>query len=152
MGFKIKQQKWDINTFHQVKMQCLPDDCINRVSFSLLPKGGGGQMRLWIIGRASMYPCAKQTRGSGGMLSREILILNLLLDAIWRNLGLFSHKHNLSFIVSLKPLYYWFTCKIEFSAYPRGSAPPPLPKKNPWLICHPWKWKCSPNRYIMHTG
>ena len=53
-----------------------------------------------------MYPCAKQTRGSGGMLSWEILILNLLLDAIWRNLGLFSHKHNLSFIVSLKPLYY----------------------------------------------
>ena len=30
----------------------------------------------------------RQTRGSGGMLSREILILDLLLDTIWWNLGL----------------------------------------------------------------
>ena len=36
----------------------------------------------------------------GGLgVCSEILILNLLLDAIWRNLGLFSHKHNLPFIV-----------------------------------------------------
>ena len=42
--------------------------------------------------------------GSGDMLPWEILILNLLLDAIWWNLGLFSHKHNLPFIVLLKLL------------------------------------------------
>ena len=45
-----------------------------------------------------------QTRGVGGMLPWEILILDFLLDAIWWNLGLFSHKHNLPFIVSLKLL------------------------------------------------
>ena len=33
-------------------------------------------------------------------------ILDLLLDAIWWNLGLFSHKHDLPLIiVLLKPLY-----------------------------------------------
>ena len=32
--------------------------------------------------------------GSRGMLPCEILILDRLLDAIWLNLGLFSHKHN----------------------------------------------------------
>ena len=55
---------------------------------------------------ASMYPCAAcgKLEGSGGMLPWEILIFDLLLDAIWWNLGLFSHKHNLSFIVSLKLL------------------------------------------------
>ena len=35
----------------------------------------------------------------GGMLPWEILTLDLLLDAIWWNLGLFLHKHNLPFIV-----------------------------------------------------
>ena len=35
------------------------------------------------------------------MVPREILILDLLLDTIWWNLGLFSDKHNLRFIVSL---------------------------------------------------
>ena len=39
--------------------------------------------------------------GSKGMLPQEILVL---LDALWWNLGLFSHKHNLPFIVSLKLL------------------------------------------------
>ena len=38
---------------------------------------------------------------SGGMLPREILILDLLLDAICWSLGLFSHNHNVPFIVSL---------------------------------------------------
>ena len=37
--------------------------------------------------------------GSGGMIPQEILILDLLLDAIWWNLGLFLHKHNLPFII-----------------------------------------------------
>ena len=50
------------------------------------------------IGVQSMW----QTRGSGGMLPGEILILDLLLGTILWNLGLFSHKHNLSFIMSLK--------------------------------------------------
>ena len=42
--------------------------------------------------------------GSGGMLPREILFFDLLSDAIWWNLGLFLHKHNSTFIVSLKLL------------------------------------------------
>ena len=57
-------------------------------------------MRLYgLLGGATMYPCAKhdcgKLGGSGGMLPREILILDLLLDAIWWNLGLLSHKRNL---------------------------------------------------------
>ena len=60
--------------------------------------GGGGQVSICV---QSMW----QTRGVRGMLSREILVLDLLLDAIWWNLGLFfSHKHNSPFIVSLKLL------------------------------------------------
>ena len=42
-----------------------------------------------------------QTRGIQGHAPQEILVL---LDALWWNLGLFSHKHNLPFIVSLKLL------------------------------------------------
>ena len=38
--------------------------------------------------------------GSWGMLPREILILDLLLEVIWWNWGLFLHQHNLPFIVS----------------------------------------------------
>ena len=56
-----------------------------------------------------------QTRGSGDMLSWEILILDLLLGTIWWNLGRFSHKHNLPFIVSLK----------------LSRAPPTRPERNP---------------------
>ena len=48
----------------------------------------------------SMCKACGKLGGSGGMLPWEILILDLLLDAIWWNLGLFSHKHNLPFIVS----------------------------------------------------
>ena len=59
--------------------------------------GGGGQVCIYV---QSMW----QTRGSGGMLPREILILDLLLDTIWWNLGLFLHKHNSPFIVPLKLL------------------------------------------------
>ena len=36
----------------------------------------------------------RQTRASGGMFPWEILILDLLLDTISWNLGLFSHTHN----------------------------------------------------------
>ena len=52
----------------------------------------------------SVYKASSKLGGSGGMLPRGILILDLLLDTIWWNLGLFSHKHNLPFIVSLKLL------------------------------------------------
>ena len=63
------------------------------------------------------------------MLPQEIFILDLLLDTIWWNLGLFSHNDNLPFIVSLiggggggkpKPR--------------RGQMPPPAPpphQRNP---------------------
>ena len=39
--------------------------------------------------------------GPGACSPGKILILDFLLDTIWWNLGLFSHKHNLPFIVSL---------------------------------------------------
>ena len=64
-------------------------------------------MRLYGLLGESAYLCAKYVAkkgGQGGMLPREILVLDLSLDAIWWNLGLFLHKHNLSFIVSLKLL------------------------------------------------
>ena len=65
--------------------------------YGLLGGGGGGKY-------VSVCKACGKLRGSGGMLPWEILILDLLLDVIWWNLGLFSHKHNLPFIVSLKPL------------------------------------------------
>ena len=54
-----------------------------------------------LLGGASTYLCAMHVAklgGSGGMLPQEILILDLLLDAIWWA-GVWdcfnSHKHNL---------------------------------------------------------
>ena len=61
------------------------------VSFSFLHKVWG-KMRLGAQVRIRVQSMW-QSRGSGGMLPREILILDLSLDAIWWNLGLFSHKH-----------------------------------------------------------
>ena len=57
----------------------------------------GGKLRLYgILGGGgkyvSMCKASGKLGGSGGMLPREVLILDLLLDAIWWNLGLFSHK------------------------------------------------------------
>ena len=78
-----------------------------RVSFNFLPKGGGAKL-LRIIGGGGQYvyvckACGK-VGGSEGMFPWEILILDLLLDIIWWNLGLLLHKHNSPFIVSLKLL------------------------------------------------
>ena len=53
------------------------------------------------------------------MLPKEILILDLLLDAIWWSLGLFSRKHNLPFIASLN----WFTCKMGGGKNSKGRWP-----------------------------
>ena len=44
----------------------------------------------------SMCKACGELRGSWGVLRWEILSLDLLLDAIWWNFELFSHKHNLS--------------------------------------------------------
>ena len=72
--------------------------------FQLFAQGGvyagfrGQTETVWIIegGKyVSMCKACGKLGGSGGMLSWEILILDLLIDAIWWNLGLFSHKHNL---------------------------------------------------------
>ena len=101
---------------------------------------GGQNEIVWIIGGEYVFMCKAcgQLGESGDMLPWEILILDLLLDAIWWNLALFSHKHNLPLIVSLNPLYYWYTCKIEFSAHPREASqsqggkcplPPPILKE-----------------------
>ena len=83
-----------------------------RVSFSFLSKGV--EMRLYellagkyelLAGKyVSVCKACGNLGGSGGMFPREILILDLLLDVIWWNLGLFLHKHKLPFNVSLKLL------------------------------------------------
>ena len=60
-------------------------------------EGGGEQNEMvWINGGASTYRMG-QTRGCGDMLPREISILDLLLVAIWWNLGMFLAQ---PFIVS----------------------------------------------------
>ena len=53
----------------------------------------GGQICIHV---QSMCKACSKLGESGGMLPWEMLILDLLLGAIWWNLGLFSHKHNLS--------------------------------------------------------
>ena len=50
-------------------------------------EGGGGKY----VSVCKLPTCGK-LEGSGGMLPWEILILGLLLDAVWWNLGLFSHN------------------------------------------------------------
>ena len=55
---------------------------------------GGGQVCIHV---QSMW----LTRGVRGHALLGNFDLDLLLDAIWWNLGLFSYKHNLPFIVSL---------------------------------------------------
>ena len=74
-----------------------------RVSFSFFPKGGAKWccMDYWGDKYRSVCKTCGKLGGSGGMVPREILILDLLLDTIWWNLGLFLDKHNLRFIVSL---------------------------------------------------
>ena len=64
-------------------------------------RGGGGVQNeiVWIIGGGGGQVHIHV--GSGGMLPREILILDLSLDAIWWNLGLFSHKHLKLYIIDL---------------------------------------------------
>ena len=71
------------------------------------PRGGKMGLNGFFGGQAHtrVQACGKLGVGPGACSPWEILILELLLDAIWWNLGLFSHKQNLSFIVSLKPLY-----------------------------------------------
>ena len=47
----------------------------------------------------SVSVCKMCGKLGGACSPGEVLILELLLDAIWWNLGLFSGKHNLQFIV-----------------------------------------------------
>ena len=49
--------------------------------------GGGGGKYVFVC------KACGELGGSGGMLPWEFLMLDLLLDTIWWNLGLFSHKH-----------------------------------------------------------
>ena len=54
--------------------------------FQLFAQGEGQNEIVWIIGGGkyiSMCNACGKLRGSGGMLSSEMLILVLLLDAIW---------------------------------------------------------------------
>ena len=59
-------------------------------------------MRLYGLLEGQAHICVQsiwQTRGIlGHAPPGKFLILDLLLDAIWWNLGLFSHKHNLPFM------------------------------------------------------
>ena len=82
----------------------------SRVSFQLLLDGGQNEFVRIIGGRKYVFVCKAcgKLGGSGG-------ILDLSLDAIWWNLGLFLHKY----LLCHYKLYDWFTCKI---AYPRGTS------------------------------
>ena len=61
----------------------------------LLGGGGGGQVCICV---QSMW----QTRGSRGMLPREILVLDLsLVSNLVESGTFFLHKHNLPFIIKL---------------------------------------------------
>ena len=62
-------------------------------------------MRLYGLLRGQVRICVQsmwQTRGVQGYAPPGNFDFGPF--AIWWNLGLFSHKHNLPFIVSLKPL------------------------------------------------
>ena len=67
--------------------------------YRLLGEGGRGrQIRICVQSMG-------QTRGVWGHAPPgKFLFFDLLVDAIWWNLGLFLHKHNSPFIVSLKLL------------------------------------------------
>ena len=69
----------------------------DRVSLRFLPKGGGKMRWYELLGGKYISACKAcgKLGGSRGMLPWEILILDLLSDTIWWNLGLFLHKHNL---------------------------------------------------------
>ena len=53
----------------------------------------------WEDKYVSVYKACGKLGGSRGMLSREILILDLLLDPIWWDLGLILHTHNIIYHV-----------------------------------------------------
>ena len=75
---------------------------------------GGGDGGKYVF----MCKACGKLGGSGGMLPREISMQFVESGTVFAQ----------TFIVSLKPLYYLITCKIEFSAYPReGKCPPPPP-------------------------
>ena len=63
----------------------------------------GGKMRLYgLLGGGQVCICVqsmRQTRGIWGHAPLGNFDFGPLLDAIWWNLGLFLHKHNLPFIV-----------------------------------------------------
>ena len=56
--------------------------------YGLLGGGGGGQVHICV-------QSVQQTLEVWGHAPQEILILDLLLDAIWWNLGLFLHPPGL---------------------------------------------------------
>ena len=72
-----------------------------RVSFRFLPKGGGGKKRLYGLLGGGQVCVSKHVANKAvqGTLPWEILILDLLLDAIWWNLRLFLHKHKLTCVI-----------------------------------------------------
>ena len=100
-----------------------------RVSFSFLLKGS--KMRLYGLlgGQAHIRVQSMwQTRGVRGMLSRGDFDFGPFDRHNLVESGAVLHKHNSPVIVSLN----WFTCEIEFPAYPRGGKPKPR------------GWKCPP--------
>ena len=73
--------------------------------FQLFIQGGRNEI-VWIIG-GQVCICVQsmwQSRGVRGHAPPGNLILDLLLDVIWWNLGLFLRERKLPFIVSLKIL------------------------------------------------
>ena len=83
---------------------------------------GGGRWYGLLGGQVLACKAPGKLEGSG-----QILIIYLLLDTIWWNLGLFLQKHlsgvNYDFCACI--LHVLITCKIEFSAYLRAGKPKP---------------------------
>ena len=112
-----------------------------------------GEIRLYGLLGGLVRICVQSMwdtrRGLGACSPGKILIFGPSLDTIWWNLGLFSHQHNLhlsgvnyDFCVLCCSAIWWNlelfshslhpsgenTCKIEFSAYPRGGGGQAKPK------------------------
>jgi len=108
------------------------------------PQRGRGKMRLYgLLGGqvGTRVQSMWQTRGVWEHFPLGNFDFGPFIRAIWWNLALFSHKHNLPFIVSLNPL---FTCKIAYAreasqsqgrqAKAKGVKPKPRGGKCPLLL------------------
>ena len=146
--FKLSLVKFTVNRRLVPKFH--PTFCPGFLS-AFCPRWGGKAkwdcMDCWRGKHIFMCKACGKVRGVGGLLPQGNF-------DFWPFI-----RHNL---VELKSLYYWFTRKIEFSAYPRGGGgesqsqvganAPPFPEGNPASTfqslppCFDEKWIGSENK------